>query len=121
MRGAPPVGLAGSSIGTGLSHGQRDAALLEARQLNGLAPRRSAGIDGADASIAEQSKGMVVTAWRRLPAESARFADYPNAVDDRLRAALAAGGIARPYSHQAEAMAHALAGRVPPQGSWTVV
>ncbi|HIM51795.1 MAG TPA: DEAD/DEAH box helicase [Acidobacteria bacterium] len=54
---------------------------------------------------------MVVTAWRRFPAEPAQFADYPDAVDDRLRAALAAEGIARPYVHQAEAMAHALEGR----------
>lgn len=109
MRGAPPRGLSGSTIGSGLSHGQRDAALLEA--LAGLVPFGSAGVDGAGACVAAQPEGMVVTAWRRFPAEPAQFADYPDAVDDRLRAALAAGGIARPYVHQAEAMAHALEGR----------
>ena len=109
MRGAPPRGLSGSTIGSGLSHGQRDAALPEA--LAGLVPFGSAGVDGAGACVAAQPEGMVVTAWRRFPAEPAQFADYPDAVDDRLRAALAAGGIARPYVHQAEAMAHALEGR----------
>ena len=109
MRGALPRGLSGSTIGSGLSHGQRDAALLEA--LAGLVPFGSAGVDGAGACVAAQPEGMVVTAWRRFPAEPAQFADYPDAVDDRLRAALAAGGIARPYVHQAEAMAHALEGR----------
>ena len=98
-------------IGSGLSHGQRDAALLEALKLNGLVPSGSVGVDGAGACIAAQPEGVVVTAWRRFPAEPAQFADYPDAVDDRLRAALAAGGIARPYVHQAEAMAHALEGR----------
>ena len=109
MRGALPRGLSGSTIGSGLSHGQRDAALLEA--IAGLVPFGSAGVDGAGACVAAQPEGMVVTAWRRFPAEPAQFADYPDAVDDRLRAALAAGGIARPYVHQAEAMAHALEGR----------
>ena len=109
MREAPRLGLSGSTIGSGLSHRQRDAALLEA--IEGLIPLGSAGVDGAGASIAAQPEGAVVTAWRRFPAEPAHFADYPAAVDDRLRAALAAEGIARPYVHQAEAMAHALAGR----------
>ena len=111
MRGAPPLGLSGSTIGSGISHGQRDAALFEALTRNGLVPSRSAGAEGAGASVAAQSQGAVVTACRRFPAEPAQFADYPDAVDDRLRAALAAGGIARPYVHQAEAMAHALNGR----------
>ena len=110
MRGAPPRGLSGSTIGSALSHGQRDAALLEV--LEGLVPFGSAGVDdGAGAWVAGQPEGAVVTAWRRFPAEPAQFADYPDAVDDRLRAALAAGGITRPYVHQAEAMAHALEGR----------
>ena len=111
MRGAPPLGLTGSAKVSALSHGQRDAALLEALKRNGLVPAVSAGVDGAGACVAAQPEGVVVTAWRRFPAEPAQFADYPDAVDDRLRAALAAGGIARPYVHQAEAMAHALEGR----------
>ena len=110
MRGASPLGLTGPAKVSALSHGQRDAALLEA--LEELVPSGSAaGVDGAGAGVAAHSEGAVVTAWRRFSAEPAQFADYPDAVDDRLRAALAAGGIARPYVHQAEAMAHALEGR----------
>ncbi len=110
MRGAPRLGLAGSANLSALSDRQRNAALLEA--LEGLVPAGATDVDGAaGAPVATPRAGTVVTAWRRFPAEPAQFADYPDAVDDRLRAALAAGGIARPYVHQAEAMAHALEGR----------
>jgi DEAD/DEAH box helicase domain-containing protein len=112
MRGAPRLSLSGSTSGSALSQGQRDTALLEALQLNGLVPRRSAGGAGAEGSSnAVPFTGEGVTAWRRFPAKPAQFADYPEAVDARLRTALAAGGIVRPYVHQAEAMAHALDGR----------
>jgi len=110
MRGVPRLGLAGSANLSALSDRQRNAALLEA--LEGLVPAGASDVDGAaGAPVATPRAGAVVTAWRRFPAEPAQFADYPDAVDDRLRAALAAGGIARPYVHQAEAMAHALEGR----------
>ena len=66
---------------------------------------------GADESVTAPLEGSIVTAWRRFPAEPAQFADFPAAINDRLRAALAADGIARPYVHQAEAMAHAIEGR----------
>ena len=92
-----------------LSHGQRDAALLKA--LEGLVPSGAADVDGADESVTAPLEGSIVTAWRRFPAEPAQFADFPAAINDRLRAALAADGIARPYVHQAEAMAHAIEGR----------
>ncbi len=52
-----------------------------------------------------------VTAVRRLPARDAAYGAFPDAIDPRLRAALEARGIERPYTHQAEAMEHALAGR----------
>ncbi len=52
-----------------------------------------------------------VTAVRTLPARTAHYAPFPDGIDARLRAALAARGIEQPYTHQAEAMAHALAGR----------
>ena len=52
-----------------------------------------------------------VTAVRHLPVRAAEFAPFPEGVDARLRAALAERGIEQPYTHQAEAMAHALAGR----------
>ncbi len=110
MRGATPLGLTGPAKVSALSHGQRDAALLEALQR--LFPSGAADGDGnAGVPITAPLEGEVITAWRRFPAEPARFADYPDAVDDRLQAALAAGGIVRPYAHQAEAMAHTLEGR----------
>ncbi|MGH7721878.1 MAG: DEAD/DEAH box helicase [Candidatus Dormibacteria bacterium] len=46
-----------------------------------------------------------------IPANRAVYADWPAAVDPRLLRALGARGIVRPYVHQSEAVAHALAGR----------
>ncbi|HET7619682.1 MAG TPA: DEAD/DEAH box helicase [Vicinamibacterales bacterium] len=53
----------------------------------------------------------IVTATKRLPAVAAEYGDFPAGTDPRLLAALAARGIERPYTHQAEAFAHVLAGR----------
>jgi DEAD/DEAH box helicase domain-containing protein len=52
-----------------------------------------------------------VTALRRLPAADAAYAPFPPDIDPRLRAALATRGIERLYTHQAEAVTHALASR----------
>ena len=52
-----------------------------------------------------------VTAVRRLPARAADYAPYPDGVNQRLRRVLADRGVEQPYTHQAVAMAHALAGR----------
>jgi DEAD/DEAH box helicase domain-containing protein len=52
-----------------------------------------------------------VTAVRRLPAKDADHAPFPDALAPRLVQALAARGIAQLYTHQAEAIGHALAGR----------
>src|SRR5262245_20662350 len=52
-----------------------------------------------------------VTAIRRQPAAAGDFAAFPAAVDARLRSVLAARGIEQLYSHQAEAVTHALEGR----------
>ena len=41
----------------------------------------------------------------------ATYGEFPDAVNDHLRAVLEARGIARPYVHQAEAIVHILAGR----------
>jgi DEAD/DEAH box helicase domain-containing protein len=46
-----------------------------------------------------------------IPANPAAYADWPTALDPRLLAALHARGIDRAYTHQAEAIEHALAGR----------
>jgi DEAD/DEAH box helicase domain-containing protein len=52
-----------------------------------------------------------VTAVRRLPARPAEYAPFPEAIDERLRAILRARGIDQLYTHQAVAIAHALARR----------
>ena len=52
-----------------------------------------------------------VTAVRQLRAEAAQFAPFPAALDDRLMQALQFRGIDRLYTHQADAIDHALAGR----------
>jgi DEAD/DEAH box helicase domain-containing protein len=52
-----------------------------------------------------------VTAVRRLPALSARYTTIPETLDARLKQTLASRGIDRLYSHQGEAIEHAVAGR----------
>jgi DEAD/DEAH box helicase domain-containing protein len=52
-----------------------------------------------------------VTAVRRLPAVAAQLAPFPEALDPRLKAALVSRGVEQLYTHQAEAIEHALAGR----------
>src|SRR4051794_7920225 len=52
-----------------------------------------------------------VTAVRRLPATPAQYAPYPASLDPRLQHALEARGVAQLYTHQAQAIEHALAGR----------
>jgi DEAD/DEAH box helicase domain-containing protein len=52
-----------------------------------------------------------VTAVRRLPAVTAQYASFPDALDERLRHALQSRGIDRLYTHQADAIAHAIDGR----------
>src|SRR5262245_43249285 len=73
-----------------------DAALAR------LGTDRAADFDRPDA---------YVTALRRLPALTARYAAIPDALDDRLKQALAARGIDSLYTHQAEAIDLALIGR----------
>jgi DEAD/DEAH box helicase domain-containing protein len=52
-----------------------------------------------------------VTAVHRIPAREACFAPFPAGLDLRVQAALAARGVSRLYTHQAEAIAHVRAGR----------
>ncbi|MEZ4719565.1 MAG: DEAD/DEAH box helicase [Caldilineaceae bacterium] len=52
-----------------------------------------------------------VMTWQTLPARPAQFAPMPDALHPRLRQALAARGITRLYSHQADAIDAALAGQ----------
>ncbi|MEQ8819776.1 MAG: DEAD/DEAH box helicase [Sumerlaeia bacterium] len=47
----------------------------------------------------------------RLPAKPPQYGAWPANLDPRLRGALAAYGVERPYTHQAATIEHALAGR----------
>ncbi|MGE5246053.1 MAG: DEAD/DEAH box helicase [Betaproteobacteria bacterium] len=77
--------------------------------LDRLAPGRLVGRpDPADAPDAPDA---YVTALRALPAMPARYARFPDGIDTRLRRALESRGISQLYTHQAEAIAHALDGR----------
>ena len=55
--------------------------------------------------------GEILTAVRRFPARAAEFAEWPEWVLPELRAAYAGKGIARPYTHQAQAAEAVHAGR----------
>src|SRR6476469_1177166 len=83
---------------------------------------RKPGRDGAlDAALDRLVPGRLpdrpdnpdghVTAVRKLPAVPAEFAPFPAGLDDRLKSALETRGIPQFYTHQAEAVEHALAGR----------
>ncbi|MBL8056892.1 MAG: DEAD/DEAH box helicase, partial [Anaerolineales bacterium] len=52
-----------------------------------------------------------VAAWERLPARPARYAPWPAGLDPRLITALQTQGIDQLYTHQAQAVAAALAGQ----------
>jgi DEAD/DEAH box helicase domain-containing protein len=87
---------------TGLAaRSRRDGALDAALE-------RLAGVD--EAQRADTPDGHV-TAMRRLTAVPAQFAPFPAVLDPRLRLALESRGISQLYTHQAEAIDHALAGR----------
>src|ERR1700730_12051616 len=83
-----------------VTRSRRDGALDEALE-------RLAGgqVDRPD------TPDLHVTALRRLPPVAAQFAPFPESLDDRLRAALVSRGIAHLYTHQAQSIGHAMAGR----------
>ena len=85
-----------------------------------LPARRPQTENALDAALERLADGPVdrpdtpdlhVTAVRRLPAVTAQFAPFPDALDTRLKNALASRGISQLYTHQADAIGHALAGR----------
>src|SRR2546423_8134370 len=88
-----------------MSQGLQRAAALE-QALDRLAAGLPAGhLPRAD------TPDLHVTAVRRLPAVAAQYAPFPTALDERLQRALESRGITRLYTHQAESIEHALAGR----------
>ena len=66
---------------------------------------------GTRAGVLTADDDPHVTAARRLAPVDAQYAPFPDSLDPRLRAALRARGIDQLYVHQAESIAHSLAGR----------
>ncbi len=70
---------------------------------------------GLEQAIAALRKDGAVAdgfvAWRSFDAREAQYAAWPADVDERIVRALAKRGIDRPYTHQAQAIEGALAGR----------
>ncbi len=64
----------------------------------------------AEAVVAELQAKPTDTTVRRIDARPPRYGEWPDGVDDRLLAVLRKRGIAHPYTHQASAIGHALAG-----------
>ncbi|HXN58459.1 MAG TPA: DEAD/DEAH box helicase, partial [Candidatus Angelobacter sp.] len=64
-----------------------------------------------DRLLAQDEFRRHLTLDHTVPARPARYAGFPGALDPRLAEALAARGISRLYTHQAEAAALALAGK----------
>jgi DEAD/DEAH box helicase domain-containing protein len=87
-----------SELATGSGRDQALQSVLDRLAPGGLPERR----DTPDSHV---------TAVRLLPAVSARYAPFPEALDERLRRALESRGISQLYTHQAESIAHTLDGR----------
>jgi DEAD/DEAH box helicase domain-containing protein len=98
----------------GTDFARKDVALTEALTRLGAGHVTRAfepSLDPIEEDEYRISAGEVVTAVRRIPAAAASYAPFPDGVDARLVRALRKKGIEQLYTHQAEAMAHALAGR----------
>ena len=99
MADVSPVATLGSATPSGHA-GALDAALerLVSDQLHPIAER-------------PDTPDHCITAVRRLEAVPAQYAPFPPDLDTRLRQVLESRGINQLYTHQAEAISHALAGR----------
>jgi 5S rRNA maturation endonuclease (ribonuclease M5) len=51
-----------------------------------------------------------VACWKEIPARPARYADFPEGIDERIRRVLNERGISRLYTHQRQAVDAALRG-----------
>ncbi|MBY0503677.1 MAG: DEAD/DEAH box helicase [Bryobacteraceae bacterium] len=79
----------------------------------GQLPIRRASLEAAIAKFQElmAQANSPIRAVHHIPARPAEFADFPAALDPRLRQMLAGRGIDQLYSHQSEAFSHIEAGR----------
>jgi excinuclease ABC subunit A len=73
----------------------------------------SAAVEGAVAQFRHsmQNDGSPIRAIRHQPAQHGCYEEIPDGVSESVRQALTKRGIEQLYSHQAEAVQHALAGR----------
>lgn len=78
---------------------------------NSLAPPSAVPALAARFRDAMEQDGSPVRALRHQPARDAVWAPFPDALNPALRTALQSRAISQLYSHQAEALGHALAGR----------
>ena len=65
----------------------------------------------AEAVVAELQAKPTDTVVRRIEERAPRFAAWPEGLDTSLLYALHQQGIAEPYTHQAQAIEHAISGR----------
>jgi DEAD/DEAH box helicase domain-containing protein len=80
--------------------------------LDAALQRLTGGLPSEETTLARpDTPDHHVTAVRRLPAVAAQFAPFPDAFDPRLTQALTNRGVTQLYTHQAEAIGHALADR----------
>jgi DEAD/DEAH box helicase domain-containing protein len=75
----------------------------------GVAPDADRDVEALIEALRRRYRDRIV-AERVLPEAPARYAEFPAALDPRIIAALAARGVMHLYSHQAEAIEHALHG-----------
>jgi len=85
---------------------------LDFGELEPLAKCSSGAVEGAVARFQHsmQDDGSPIRAIRHQPAQSGRFEEIPAGIEASVREALVKRGIEQLYSHQAEAVRHALAG-----------
>jgi DEAD/DEAH box helicase domain-containing protein len=101
LASSPPGGRADAILARAGQPGGKDAAVEAA--LSALVPVQPIAYP--------DSPDRIITAVRRLEATAARYAPFPDGIDERLRTALAERGLNELYCHQAEAIAHVLSGR----------
>src|SRR5499427_7812117 len=121
VRGSRDGGALALISGGRLAHGSLCHLFASLVRCGAMLPANRSRSDGALDAALERIGGrdvdrpdtpdLHVTAVRRLPAVFARLAPFPHALDARLRTALQSRGIEQLYTHQAEAIEHALAGR----------
>src|SRR5216683_4917728 len=87
---------------------RRDGALDAALERIISTPAARAAREAITARPRPDTPDLHITAVRRLPSVAAEYAPFPVALDDRLSRILDARGIGQLYTHQAEAIDHAL-------------